>query len=397
MKRILFTLILIFFITGFISVNKAYAARYGLSPTTKSLNVGDTFSVTISLDTDNKNVSNIQATLNFSKDLIENTGINFADLFPKNFKLIDNNLGSTKIGSGKDLQATFYKGSGDWVTLDFKAKAAGQATIAFVCLDSGILELGVEGNLLDCNALPSGTYSISELGVVASPASTPPSNGSNNNNSSGTNNTSPGSYSCNDTQPGTPTNLTATSGPNNGQVTLGWTKATNADYYSLAFGTASKKYDYGAVNIGNGNSYKVSGLAPNTLYYFAITAVHGCASSGFSQEASARAKGIASGTTGTKKSTPVPSTPPYKPAFEVFPKLITQSPALLTSPIPTVSLKPTPSPIVSDAVISEILKGTIIISSIILVGVLIGLLLIKQQKPKPPIFVDLTNESPTKE
>ncbi len=89
-----------------------------------------------------------------------------------------------------------------------------------------------------------------------------------------------------------PLSVLAQTGPGVGQITLYWTPASNADYYTITYGLASGGYIYGSPNIGNRNQYTVSGLAPGRVYYFVLTAVNNiCGSSGYSEEAQSRVGG----------------------------------------------------------------------------------------------------------
>ncbi len=60
------------------------------------------------------------------------------------------------------------------------------------------------------------------------------------------------------------------------------------------------------------------------MYYFRVSAVNNCASSAFSNEASARAKGagLSSGGTQVIKLTPTPAVSIYKPIGEVLPEAV---------------------------------------------------------------------------
>lgn len=67
--------------------------------------------------------------------------------------------------------------------------------------------------------------------------------------------------------------LWASAGPSVGEVTLRWKDADTADNYHLVYGTASGKYQYGALNIGRVNQYTVKKLTPGVTYYFALVPV----------------------------------------------------------------------------------------------------------------------------
>jgi len=89
-----------------------------------------------------------------------------------------------------------------------------------------------------------------------------------------------------------PANVSVSSGPQDGQVTLRWNTVPNIVRYTLVYGKESNKYIYGAVNIGNQNvsSYTVNSLNPGTKYFFKIGAVKECTS--LSSEVSETAKGV---------------------------------------------------------------------------------------------------------
>ena len=89
-----------------------------------------------------------------------------------------------------------------------------------------------------------------------------------------------------------PSNVSASPGPQDGQVILRWNTVPNIARYTLVYGTESNKYIHGALNIGNQNvsSYTVNSLNPGTKYFFKIGAVKECTS--LSSEVSEIAKGV---------------------------------------------------------------------------------------------------------
>jgi hypothetical protein len=58
-------------------------------------------------------------------------------------------------------------------------------------------------------------------------------------------------------------------------VTLGWDRSTNPslDYYLVHWGTSSKNYTMSEIIPSDTTTYRVTGLAADTRYYFAVTAV----------------------------------------------------------------------------------------------------------------------------
>ncbi len=74
------------------------------------------------------------------------------------------------------------------------------------------------------------------------------------------------------------------------QTTLAWDASIGPDVggYRLYYGTASAAYT-SQIKVGNQTHYTLTGLAPNRLYFFAVTAYHRLndrLESGFSNEAS---------------------------------------------------------------------------------------------------------------
>ena len=156
-------------------------------------------------------------------------------------------------------------------------------------------------------------------------------------------------------RPLAPSSVQAQTGPGVGQITLYWSPVSNVDYYTITYGLASGGYIYGSPNIGGNSQYTVSGLAPGRVYYFVLTSVNSCGSSGYSEEASARAGGnlpvaVVSETkggigwqpSGAGQSGVVPSAQPVPLTETVIQPLAIASDSAET----TVSAKPDPSPFI---------------------------------------------------
>jgi hypothetical protein len=381
MKQLVKLVIFIFAFT-LLAAKSTLAADFILSPESKTLNVGEEFQIQINLDTKGKEVNGVQAALSFScTTCFEVKSISFSSLFPSNFQTFDNANGNIQLGSGQDLPTASYNGSSSWVTIVFRAKAEGSGEVSLKCFDSAILELNTSSNLLDCGSFKKGTYQVGQSQVNPTPTSGTTT-------SSGNQGTS--APSCDETSPSTPTGLKAESGPNNGEITLTWTKVYQANHYSLVFGPGSKNYLYGAADIGNVNSYVVKSLTPGKLYYFAITGVGNCSSSGFSQEVSAKAKGAATTSTGTttkSKVTPTPEKVLYKPIGEAFPNLA------VVTPMPEVVIPTAVTPVKND---NGLFVGLgILLAAIFLVSGFLVLLYRHLRPPqKPPTIMNITSDTP---
>ncbi|MGQ0812501.1 MAG: fibronectin type III domain-containing protein [Nitrospiraceae bacterium] len=82
--------------------------------------------------------------------------------------------------------------------------------------------------------------------------------------------------------------IVTTTPSNSRHVTLSWDPVTgdpSIEGYKLYFGRTSGKYAP-PIDVGASPSYKLFGLQPQTIYYFAITAYNSAGESGYSNEAS---------------------------------------------------------------------------------------------------------------
>ena len=341
------------------------AATFSLNPRSANVNVGDNLAVVISLDTQGKQVNGAQAVVTFSSSFLELSSVSFTNLFPSNFPgNIDNAVGKAQFGSGTNSPGAFVTGSSNWATLNFRAKAQGSAQLKFG-LESAVLELQTTANLLSPASLPVGNYNVGSTQPPASqppasqtPASPSPSSGSggadiDSSGSSGTQTTN--TPVCTETPPDAPTNLKAESGPGVGQVRLTWTRSSGTNYYNLVYGTGSKAYQYGAPNIGNTDQFLIRGLTPGRLYYFAVSAVGGCSSSGFTYEVSARAKIIPTAQAAGGLTSPLPSPSGIVPISSLLPNVVIPTPPPATES--ALEASPTPFPLPSPKTLAEVIQS----------------------------------------
>jgi len=327
MKKKIFSLstfAAVLFLFLFVFPGRALAATFNFDPSSREVNRGDQFEVKINLDTSGKKVNVIEAVLSFTDSVLEFKGINFTGLFPFNTHGVTGNL--IALSSSENDGTAYYQGSGHWVTLTFEAKNTGSAELRFTS-QSAVYEIGTLANLLSMGNLPVGSFNVVESG------------GDDDGGGSG----EPGQPPvCHAQAPGNPGNLKAARGPKVGQVTLTWDNASGATHYSILFGVQSGNYIYGAVDIGNTNQFVVNSLTPGRLYYFTILAWNGCASSGYSNEASARGYYIVSSKV---TPTPVPTgmeEPPegFEPISRVLPSVDEGLSAIAASPTPTPAYEP---------------------------------------------------------
>jgi hypothetical protein len=136
MKKIITTLIL------FLLPTITSAATLSLSPSSQSVNVGDTFSVVVNLDTQGVSIDGVDLRyLNYNPAILQlQDGNTFASgvqitpgsLMPMTLvNSVDTNLGRVTFSQATSGGSNKYKGSGVLATLTFKALAAGTANVSF--------------------------------------------------------------------------------------------------------------------------------------------------------------------------------------------------------------------------------------------------------------------------
>ena len=164
-KRLLITafLLAIFFLTP----AAANAASLFLSPSSESRVVGDSFSVSVRVNTGGVAINSAQATLSFSNDLLEVTSLlqsGVFSLWPVN-PSFSNGGGTVSFAGG--LPSPGYTGSsGTIILITFQAKAAGTASVS-IGSASVLANDGFGTDVL--TSVGSGYYTITEAGEAPPP------------------------------------------------------------------------------------------------------------------------------------------------------------------------------------------------------------------------------------
>jgi len=236
------------------------AAGLNLDPRTADKIKDEEFEAVLNLDTGGQEISGTDVIFNFNQDILEIKSVSFNNLFPLNDAQIDNNNGKLKLYSTMNSSGMTFKGNDRLVTMKLKGKKEGEGKLTYVCVagetgnDTNIWKYG-GGDIVDCAVLSEAVYQIKS-----------------------------GCQS-----PQVPANVKAESGPDPGQVTLSWDKADNAKYYNISYGPSSLNYQWGAPDVGDVDHFTVAGLNPGSPYYFIVTAVNDCGSSGALYEVAAYA------------------------------------------------------------------------------------------------------------
>ena len=172
MRRVI-VLLLIILLSSFwpISPIKAANASLYLSPSTGVYTVGNTFSITVKVNTGGMAINAAEGTLVYSSDKLEVVSLSKSgSIFSlwTTEPIFSNSNGTVEFGGGAPNPG--YTGAaGQIITITFKAKISGTATISFS--SGAVLANDGQGtNIL--GSLGNGSYTL-QVGVVTPPAPTP--------------------------------------------------------------------------------------------------------------------------------------------------------------------------------------------------------------------------------
>ena len=179
-KAALNLLIMVIFVCVFGSGGVLAAdPNLSLSPASGSYNVGDTFKVTIKIDSAGQVVGAADAVGIFDSAKLEITSIDMAP------NMVFNPVGGTggscmssnsaDWANGKFMETCYSAMSagdkavnGDLAVINFKAKASGTAVVSFTCTggtaDSNIIQSTTVKDVIVCSANRGGTYTINISG-----------------------------------------------------------------------------------------------------------------------------------------------------------------------------------------------------------------------------------------
>ncbi|MFA6098040.1 MAG: carboxypeptidase regulatory-like domain-containing protein [Patescibacteria group bacterium] len=154
-------LILIFFFAAALVLflpDSASAASLYLSPASASHTVGDSFNVTVGVNTANAAINSAMATVSFTNDLLEVTSVSQTGIFSLWPVTPSYSNGSGTVSFAGGLPNPGYNGSsGTIISISFKAKAVGTAR-ASIGSASVLANDGFGTNVLTSSG--SGTYTI---------------------------------------------------------------------------------------------------------------------------------------------------------------------------------------------------------------------------------------------
>lgn len=313
----------------------------GFSQASVTAAQGEQVSVDVMINSGTNEVTSADILINFDPAILAGVSFVKGTFFPDELR-----GGSFSGGVARIILVSGYTqktGSGQLARLTFLAQQAGTSTLV-VSSQSIITAVGTDENMLR----DRGTATVTVTGGGApNPTPNPTPDATPGATSPPQPSATPGTGgACIKSAPLPPTNIKATTTGTN-EITLTWKESLYATHFGVVYGRSPGKYEYGANNVGYTTTLPVRGLAANTLYYFAVTAVNDCAASGFSVEVSARTSRLATTTVSPPASGAASPLPTFEPEayFIPIPPDIEPNSFLMTSPVPELpSLPPIYSP-----------------------------------------------------
>ena len=153
----------------------AHASVLSLSPASRTVAVGDTFTVNINLDTEGKSIVGADAMLTYDMDRLQVVNVGSSS----DVQIAPGSLMTTTTYNKVDSQAgriyfsqvTFssYSGSGTLATITFRAVAGGTANVNFIFTPGNTTDSNVAVNGVDTlSSVQNGVYTIGAAGAVES-------------------------------------------------------------------------------------------------------------------------------------------------------------------------------------------------------------------------------------
>lgn len=266
MAKKLFSL-LISLLSLFVLQN-VYAATLSLSPSSGSYTVGNTFTVSIILDTEAQETSGVDIHyLNYNPSLLRvrdangsqpGVQISPGSLYPNTpVNLVDTINGRIDF-SQTTAGGTTYKGKGTLATITFEVLSSGVASVTFNFTPGSTIDTNVAADGTDVlSSVTNGTYTLSFGGGGTGGGGT------------GGGGTGGGDT----TPPGEVSNLLAISGDR--EVTLFWTNPADSDFEGVLImrkedGFSSRVTDGFQVYKGKETTFKDTGLTNGVTYYYTL-------------------------------------------------------------------------------------------------------------------------------
>lgn len=171
----LYALVLSFALYTLRSPKTAYAvASLSLSPATKTIEVGQTFSVSVVLSTGGSNTDATDVIVNYDSTKLELVTATLGDLYDN--RLVTNTSVSGKVTlRASSSPGTYFNGSGTFATLNLKGKAIGSGAVNFDFTANSTTDCNVAYAGSDIlGSVSNGVYTVVAAGTL--PNVTPTTN-----------------------------------------------------------------------------------------------------------------------------------------------------------------------------------------------------------------------------
>ena len=166
--------LLFLFLISFVQA-QTVSPHLSFTPTTKSEVLGNSFEISINVDTGGKSIGSVDAIIEYDQNLLEVVSVSEGLFFPT-VTSTTATLGKIKIYGIADTDAP-KTGTGVLAIITLKGKSTGTALVSFTCqsgltTDSNINEGSVD--VIVCSANGSGSYVISSSSTSSATQSSLP-------------------------------------------------------------------------------------------------------------------------------------------------------------------------------------------------------------------------------
>jgi len=164
---------LLLFLTSFVQA-QTVSPHLSLTPATKSEVLGDSFEVSVNVDTGGKSIGSVDAIIEYDQTLLEVVSVSEGLFFPT-VTSTTATLGTIKIYGIANTGAP-KTGAGILATITFKGKSAGTALVSFTCQSGSTVDSNINEGTVDvivCSANDRGSYIISSSSLSATKSALP--------------------------------------------------------------------------------------------------------------------------------------------------------------------------------------------------------------------------------
>jgi len=164
---------LLLFLTSFVQA-QTVSPHLSLTPATGSEVLGDSFEVSVNVDTGGKSIGSVDAIIEYDQNLLEVVSISEGLFFPT-VTSTTATPGTIKIYGIADTGAP-KTGTGILATITFEGDDEGTALVSFTCQSGSTADSNINEGSVDvivCSANGSGSYTISSSSLSATQSGLP--------------------------------------------------------------------------------------------------------------------------------------------------------------------------------------------------------------------------------